>query len=845
MASLAFGWHDLWSVCFASLVGLSSQTSSDASVDIFEELRRASAQLEEVPEELVLELALEVPRVIDASTDLPVEERIDRLQQLRRLLLDRKFMGFTPDRELEAEYRISTTGYRIANLYQASGDRERALAMLYESLELADPGNYGIPGLCEFAAAIERDAGNYKVALKLVQRGKAALSPEMEAYFTEARPTLDLELAHVQLALGMIDECESTLSRTKPLIELHGDKHHDAYLWGSLYQKWVSLRIFQADYKAVENLVEDYDRARLRDANRAALAEQARPAWRHRVSSENNSMMYARLGLAMAQQEFQSGDRAGRGLGQLYEALACGSLNVDETARTNAWIAAAHLDLGELHQAQIALDYAQDQIAQMRGDHTPLINEIAFLRARASGLRARGQEDLKALLDEEVMPAFEDFLHDWAATPIRRGGINYLQYATRTGFLTGMIDLAMRAMGDKRGAKFSIDLLMRVQALGTLARERQLVAPTLEEIRSVLLGDERGLLCYVPGREHSFVFLITNDRIRCERIPTRHALETDVQQLVSSIASVLQTPFEANSEQEDSFVQRLYMRNRERVSRSMIPEALHEELEQLQSLGVVGLDSFGYVPFEALAFDGDYVGSRFGVEIYPSVPLAVAIRQSDQSSLEREVLVIAGDGECAEPFEYPSLPVRSSRLKSVLGDLAPAADVYLASQSEPDWRKWLPRDAGGVFHFVGHGHYDSSRERASGLLVDPSQGESGVLFADAIEEHEFGPRMVLISACGAARARLRRGDDGRGSLGGAFLAHGTQAVVYSTMNLEYHASQDFMTVLFKELSAGTPIGLSMKRARMKARPSEFGVHPVHSYLLQLHGHGALALEHPK
>jgi hypothetical protein len=116
-------------------------------------------------------------------------------------------------------------------------------------------------------------------------------------------------------------------------------------------------------------------------------------------------------------------------------------------------------------------------------------------------------------------------------------------------------------------------------------------------------------------------------------------------------------------------------------------------------------------------------------------------------------------------------------------------------------------DAGAtVLQMVVHGLFDIHRERPAGLLVTTDGAGDGELWADDVEGVDGSapryPPLVVLTACGTARGRLRRGDDGRGDLGAAFLLRGANTVVLSAAAQEQGAGLRIAEALHAGLARG-------------------------------------------
>ena len=87
---------------------------------------------------------------------------------------------------------------------------------------------------------------------------------------------------------------------------------------------------------------------------------------------------------------------------------------------------------------------------------------------------------------------------------------------------------------------------------------------------------------------------------------------------------------------------------------------------------------------------------------------------------------------------------------------------------------------------------------------------------------------------GAGRGPLRQGDDGRGTLAGAFLLAGAQAVLLSNADLELRASLKLGQVIHRNLAEGDTVAQALWRARRQLDPRG---EVVQYYLMEVVGSG--------
>jgi CHAT domain-containing protein len=134
-------------------------------------------------------------------------------------------------------------------------------------------------------------------------------------------------------------------------------------------------------------------------------------------------------------------------------------------------------------------------------------------------------------------------------------------------------------------------------------------------------------------------------------------------------------------------------------------------------------------------------------------------------------------------------------------DAAPASLVSAAAEGA------------AILHVVCHGVYDDSRERGALLALAPAPGDDGLVDCEEVEVMPGTARLVILSACGAARGPRRVGDDALTHLGGAFLEAGARAVVVSARPVELRATTRLMVAFHRALARGAPTAAALRDAR--------------------------------
>jgi len=527
---------------------------------------------------------------------------------------------------------------------------------------------------------------------------------------------------------------------------------------------------------------------------------------------------------------------------------ALGEAAMDGPTRLRAEVSLAWVEtaLGRLEDSERLLRAASERAARLEKPQETA--EIRALEGRVARERAPGG-GLRPFLDAS-RGAYRRVLDEWASVPLRPGGIGFLHFADRRRVLSELILLAIAAEGAEIGARAALDDLLAAQALGSIARSAALEPGSLESARSRLTSASTGLLVYLPAPERSHLFVI--DPALCVHVALAPSFEIERRVDDVSAATEHRPARTRDGSIDGADVERAAAAAR-KLADLLIPAEIRETVASWSAVRIVGADLLGWPAFECLPLAGDRpLGFDLAVSYLPSIPLGISMTEKAGARRPRsaeglDLCVVAAPLAGAPVAErWPSLaPVRLDEIdgERLLEPFAPdrrrswtgaeATKLVLADQAVASAR---------VLNILAHGVRVDDRERPVHLVLSPSgEDDDGLLGCDEVEALRVPP-IVLLSACGAARGPLRRGDEGIGHLGGAFLKAGASAVILSRADLDLEATVSLVAAFNRSLAG---LGRSPAEALRDARREVAGrprfAHPYYFALLHLVGLGDVRL----
>ena len=663
-----------------------------------------------------------------------------------------------------------------------------------------------------------RMSTRYGDCLQELQRARADLLSEFEAESFGYWQHLDWMEIHsirsaAELALGLPDLAQSSLEQATQAAEILARDFDDPSSLVVCLIRKCDAAILSEDYQAV---YEAYDAGRALGALHPSYEAQllcARAAALEKQSRVDPGLLEeARAELARAIAHAGVG-RFGRCTVQLL-------------------LAEASLRAQDPEAAEGALEEVERSLASI-SDEDAGSDAVALLWARLSSLRARaflGQSapanaSGPALLDE-LQTRYDAFLEAWGRTPVRAGGIGFLHMSVRRQVLGDLI--ALHASQDSAHA--ALVPLLRAHELGSLARRRELRAPSTQPELCALAPADGGLLVYLPAPARSHLFAIRPSGLRHYVLPRQEELIPRGRRLRGLLANA---PTPGREQEQLNAIDALASE----LSELLLPTELRSELDSWHSLGIVGADQLGRLPFEILpGADGARLGLRHALYHLPSLPVAAWLTERAQDSSlapASDLLLIAAteERESGEPPIAFDPEAGGARLSAPYG----------SSTVRTGARAWIDADelrAASVLQLVAHGVALLDRERPAALALAPrsAEAESGLVHSSELERLPLPP-LVVFASCGAASGPPRLGDDGVADLGGAALLAGARCTILPPGPVGYSSTEDLLSVFHTELAQGQSPAEAMRRARAELAARPGWEHPYHYALLQVVGAG--------
>jgi len=307
------------------------------------------------------------------------------------------------------------------------------------------------------------------------------------------------------------------------------------------------------------------------------------------------------------------------------------------------------------------------------------------------------------------------------------------------------------------------------------------------------------IISYRLGVEHSYLWVITPERVELFTLPPAAEIDPSVQsyrQALVGSRDVLETQNAAGRKLYDLLVA---------PAAKMIPKGARVTI----------------LP------DGSLYGLNFETLLAPSPQLHYWIEDVDVSYANSLTLLAAGAsrhaaaakklllvGDPVSPdAEFPKLPQAAAEISQIENYFsAPDRTVFSGAQATPD--SYLKSEPAGFsyIHFVAHGTASRTSPLDSAVILS-KQGDDYKLYARDIIQHPLHADLVTISACHGEGVRTYSGE-GLVGLSWAFLRAGAHGVIAALWEVNDNSTPQLMDHLYSEIGKGAAPDAALRDAKL-------------------------------
>lgn len=609
----------------------------------------------------------------------------------------------------------------------------------------------------------------------------------------------------------------------------------------------------------IERVLEDVDDLNLRywgvnslfDAANAldveALHDSARERWSEwlataaaqefEVSNEMRGRVHARMGAGKLELLRDRGAAIDPAVQDLK--LASELLGPDNELR---WLADlrlvdAAIEAGQLEEARMRVreidSWSAAHGVTVRGRHaTDLL--VARARLALAGRGALDPAELSGLaaLYRELRTRLDEKADAWSELVGLGSGRGWTHTRDRMALLEVTLELALACGDEGRRAREACEILLGLAGRASLTRALGGSAASLDVLMDGTAANG-GVLLLCAGAHKSYAFAAAREgdgiQVSAHVLPSSYDCLGYRRRLRDAVRSALRR------RSADLGGPRMISARRA-ASDALLGGALRDKILAWDSLVVVGNDGFGSMPFELLSVDGDEpMGVSHAISYVSSPGASLVLRQRANASAYGSTIVVAdalaAPGErtgAADGDQLVATELHEAEIADIESAWGPGGVRHVRT-SEAEWRADGAFRKTGLLSFFGHGVDVPNARGTIGLLV--GEGTGRILAPGDIETMAELPSIVVVAACGAWDAPVRRGDDGRHHVVGAMHVAGANTVVASEaaldLELALRQSQEFL----RGVRDGKRPSVALRDSRRELR-AEFG---LRAFLLRVAG----------
>ncbi len=720
-------------------------------------------------------------------------------------------------RELLDPESVARPLYFAADMLRLEARYSDALEVIEEALTVRGVGE-SRPWLLWQEVEVKRRLGSYREALQALEE----LDRELLAQSNEELAAMALGLrARICIELGL-------LGRAQPLVEKAltlAREWRDADRVGA----WITDA-----YKDAANL------SLVRQDNREAV-QRVEELLADKVLYDDYPVARADLkvlqvhGLLYLEREDPSRPRRSQEVAQeaLEEPRLPPQLKIDATML----LASSLIDARQFDAAQKALQQVRVLIAD-----TGKGNQSSLSMALLSALETRlvidrgGAGDAIHSSGMALHRAFEHLASQRRLLPLRKGGVSFLRNLTWREVISELIRFEI-LRDPTAGPQKGLDVLLQVEALGSVARRLDLPPLTSKEVIEQVIPavGNSAYFFFAPHRSHGFV--ITEEQVHHEFLPPEPQVEVLALRhkaaAFTPIHSIAATDRDRHNEAERAMA-------RELSARVLGP--VEEHLRDATELVIVGDDLCEYLLWECLPFEQhSFLGTAIPFSRMPSFVLAQHFRSAGQHPSTQSLdllLVTRPQPESSVISRWPQTQtlVLAPGTEQDLSSPYATTQVLLGAAATPQALLTSRLNETKVLQLLVHGVQDHPRERPAVLVLSAEQESLGLLGARELEEslHNGAPQLVMLTSCQSGSGPVRYGDPGATRLTTSWFLRGARHVIASPANLDADATVQLSKAFHARLAQGLPPATALRDARLDLI-TDGRTAPFYHGLLQIHG----------
>ena len=359
-----------------------------------------------------------------------------------------------------------------------------------------------------------------------------------------------------------------------------------------------------------------------------------------------------------------------------------------------------------------------------------------------------------------------------------------------------------------------------------------LVSPrtcTYTEVRDGLLNDGTALIEYYMGKNNSYIFVGTKDRLYMEQLQDPLLLKNMVRKYLYFLTL-------------DNNKEFMGINGGEKLYSLLIRPALEMQEQNIHRLIIIPDDCLLGLPFETLIHrKSKFLIEDFDISYAPSSSALMNLKDLKiRAERTSDLLALASDHSS---FGLPPIHKTIYEVNAISKFFDKNKRTLLTKKNATEKNlKGKKLENFKIIHFATHAFIDDKKWYRSALILEPEEtsDDDGLLQPKDLITLKFSADLIVLSSCQTRQGKLEAGE-GIFGLTRVFLYTGTKSVLSSLWRIDDRISPVFMKYFYQYLAQGKSADSALRLAKIDMLNSKY-CHPRYWASFVLIGNSGPILE---